>query len=200
MPEPAPAPPAKRRGSRITATLRALVRTRISAGLLIVLPVYVTLLLLKFVFELMRDSSQWVVMALLHNAWVQEHVWKVDVRGTGKLDVDNLLATYPALDWGIAFFSVLLTICILYAVGVFAANLIGRRVIEFFEGLLDRVPIVKTVYRASKQILATFTGEQSQNFQRVALVPFPQEKMRCIGFVTSLVRDTVSGEIGRAHV
>ncbi len=184
-----------RRGkSRVAATLRALLRTRIMAGLLVVLPIYVTIWLLLVLFRLMRDSSQWVVLALLDNKWFQGHVWKLDIEGGQTLDVDRLLTEHPVLDWGIAVVSVLLTIIILYAIGVFAANIFGRRIIDLFESFLGKVPLVKTVYRALKQIMATFAGEQSQSFQRVALIPFPQEKMRSVGFITAIFNDSVTGE------
>jgi uncharacterized membrane protein len=42
--------------------------------------------------------------------------------------------------------------------------------------------------------LSTFAGEQSQEFQRAALVPFPQEKMRCVGFITAIFHDSTTGE------
>lgn len=183
-----------RRKSRVAATLRALLRTRVTAGLLVVLPVYVTIMLLKFVFALMRDASRWVVLGLLENEWFQQHVWRIKSQDAETFNLDQLVEKYPLLDWGIAIVSVLLTIAILYAIGVFAANIVGRRTIAAFEGILDRVPLVKTIYRSSKQILATFAGEQSREFQRAALVPFPQEKMRCVGFVTSIFKDSVTGD------
>jgi uncharacterized membrane protein len=194
MAEAQPPTPPRRRGSRVTATFKALLRTRIMAGLLVVLPLYVTIWLVMVMFRLMRDSSQWVVLALLDNKWFQEHVWKLDIEGGQTLDVDELLTDYPMLDWGIAIVSVLLTIIILYAIGVFAANIFGRRIIDFFESFLDKVPLVKTVYRALKQIMATFAGEQSREYQRVALVPFPQERMRCVGFITATFKDSATGE------
>lgn len=57
-----------------------------------------------------------------------------------------------------------------------------------------RVPLVKTVYHALKQIFSSFAGDQTQNFQRVALVPFPQDRMRSVGFVTNVFKDSVTGE------
>jgi len=192
MPEPESAGKTKPHRSRIGATLKALVRTRVMAGVLVVLPIYVTIFLIKLVFGVMRDSSQWVVLALLETEWVQEHVWKTKLPQDKPLD--EFLAEYPMLDWGIAIFSVLLTILILYAIGVLTANIFGRRVVDMFERFVARVPMVKTVYRSSKQILATLAGGQTQNFQRVALVPFPHEKMRCVGFVTSTFNDSHTGE------
>lgn len=232
MPEPRPQQAARpRRGkSRVAATLKALLRTRIMAGLLVVLPIYVTIWLLRVVFRLMRDSSLWVVEAYLRSSFGEGLLesWQVvkpagydnwsdvnlDFKGADikkipvieKLDFLEFRLGHPpemqdffdmlpeTVQWATAIVAVLLTIIILYAIGLFAANLLGRRVINTFESALDKVPLVKTVYRSTKQILSTFAGEQSQEFQRAALVPFPQEKMRSVGFITAIFNDSVTGE------
>ena len=179
--------------SRLAATLRALFRARVTAGLLVVLPVWVSWLLVKFIFGAMRDASQWAVIRALENTWFQEHVFKIALRGA-KFDVDQALRDYPALDWGLAAFSVLLTVFILYAIGVFTANFFGRRIIQWFETLLDKLPLVKTVYRSSKQILVTFAGEEKQSYQRVAMFPFLTPGVYSIGFITSVFKDARTGE------
>jgi|GEM_PF-370462 len=213
--------------SRILSTFRRLIRARITAGLLVVLPLYLTFLLITFVFGLMRDSSIGVVDAYLRSPagvpilekWETEQVDPItgevilDAKGEpvqvtlrGKLealqqrlgrrpDVAEFYEILPLrMQLSVSIVSVLLTVILLYGIGLFAANLIGRRVIYGMESLVDKVPLVKTVYRSSKQILATFTGEQGQSFQRVALIPFPQEKMRCVGFITATFPDSVTGE------
>jgi uncharacterized membrane protein len=211
----------RKRRNPIWATLKALFRTRVTAGLLIVLPVYITYLLLTFVFFLMRDSSIWVVDSFLRSRmgepvldWWQVPSKQIDpetgravmITLTEKLDrlaeglnrapnTEEFYQILPTtLQWGISIASVFLTIFLLYLIGLFTANIFGRRIVETVERFFDKVPMVKTVYRSSKQILLTLTGSQSQNFQRVALIPFPQEKMRCVGFVTSTFFDSLSGE------
>ncbi len=183
-----------RRKSRLAATFKALLRTRLTAGLLVVLPIWITVLLIKFIFQIMRDSSQWVLLAMMRAEWFQKHVWKLPLPEGRRLDIEAFLQQHPMLDWGIAILSVLLTFCILYLVGLFTRNIVGRRIVETMDHLVDQVPLVKTVYRSSKQIIATFAGEQSKDFQRAALIPFPQEKMRAVGFITSVFRDSVTGE------
>jgi uncharacterized membrane protein len=216
--------------SRVAATLRALVRTRVTAGLLVVLPIWVTVLLIKFVFQTMRDSSLWVVEAYLRSPlgtslledWQVAkpsgyNSWEYGVGALQKVAVNKIPMTEKlkfledqlghapdrqaffdmlpeTIQWTTSIVAVLLTIVILYVIGLFAANLLGRRVINTFENALDKVPLVKTVYRSTKQILATFAGEQSQEFQRAALVPFPQERMRCVGFITAIFKDSTTGE------
>jgi len=218
------------RKSRIAATLKVLLRTRVTAGLLVVLPLWVTIMLVKFIFELMRDASLWVVEAYLRSplgagfldrlivpkpagyaGWTEadrkylsSEIAQIPVsekldylrRGLGhKIDTKEFFEILPeTVEWGTAILSVLLTIFILYVIGLFTKNIVGRKTIDTFEHVLDQVPLVKTIYRSSKQILATFAGEQSQEFQRAALIPFPQEKMRCVGFITAIFKDSVTGE------
>jgi len=197
---PGSRPPLPR--SRVVATLRALFRTRISAGLLVFLPIYVTYWIVRFVFEIMRDSSQWIVEAYLRSRLGEPLLlsWKVDLAA-----IERKLGHYPSaselveqlpvwVQWGVSLLSVLLTIFILYVIGLFAANIVGRRAIDLLERLVDRVPFVKTVYRASKQIMTTVTGDQAQQFQRVAMFPFMGKGVFTLGFVTSVCRDPETGE------
>ncbi len=212
LPPGSPSPaPAKR--SRFWATMRALIRARITAGLITILPIMITYWLVKFVFELMRDASQWVVIGVLEARWGSAFLEKmIDVETQQRLlrakslggggyatlpdafHAEGVALLSPAVQWGIAIFSVLLTVFILYSVGLFTANIVGRRFLYMAEAFVERVPLVKTVYGSTKQILSTLTGDQTERFQRVALVPFPQEKMRCVAFITATFRDSISGE------
>lgn len=188
------AKPRKARRSRLGAALRALIRARITAGLLLVLPIYLSYVVVKFIFELMRDSSQWALVGLLENPWFQEHIWKHATPHGARFSTSEVLQAYPALNWVLALSSVLLTILFLYGIGVFTANVLGRRIIQWIELLLDKVPLVKTVYRASKQILATFASDEERAFQRVAIFPFLSPGVYSLGFVTSVFKDAATGE------
>ncbi len=198
---PGTQPSPHRRRNPIVAGLQALVRTRVTTGLLVVLPVYVTILLVRFVFDLMRGSSQWLVDAYLSSRageWVRRSLLNIDLNELRERlghtpSSEELYDALPAFfQWGVGIVSVLLTIVILYAIGLFAANIVGRRVIELYERILDRLPLVKTVYGATKQVLEAFAGDHRQGFQRVALIPFPDARMRAVGFVTNNVIDHVT--------
>ena len=186
--------PPRPRESRIAATVKALIRTRVTAGVITILPIVVTIWLVRMVFGWMRDASQWVVVAVLESRWFHHHVWKLGETEGAKVDLEKFLGDYPALDWGLAIFSVLLTIFFLYTVGIFAANIVGRRALALLDRIVERVPLVKTVYRGLKQILSSLSGDQTEHFQRVALVPFPHRGMRCVGFVTNIFKDSITGE------
>ena len=181
------------RRSRAWTTLRALLRARITAGLIVILPIWNTYLLVKFLFELMRDASLWTVETYLASGWGNALVSQWSVSSEAIKD-KGLEAFGWKGQWIIGITCVLLTVFFLYSIGILTANFIGKRVIAGVEILLDRVPLVKTVYRATKQILATVAGDQAKNFQRVVLVPYPTRETRSIGFVTAITLDSRTGE------
>ena len=75
----------------------------------------------------------------------------------------------------------------LYLLGEVAAHVVGSRVIGLGEAVLLRVPFVKVIYRAFKQVAAAFQGPGAKAFKSVVFVPFPHPGMRAVGFVTSTI-------------
>lgn len=186
--------PLKRRGGRISATLKALLRARITQGLLVVLPVFITYYLVNFVLTIMLIPATWIVRWFLSSTLVEKIAHSIGYPDWRAITGPLLDSPSEATKWGIWFFSLFLTVFLLYVVGLLTANIVGRRVFEFFEHLLDRVPLVKTVYRATKQMLGAFAGEQSQSFQRVALIPLFSKEVKSLGFVTNTFREEKTGE------
>jgi uncharacterized membrane protein len=68
--------------------------------------------------------------------------------------------------------------------GFLAANLVGRTLVEFGEGLLHRMPIVRPIYRTAKQIFQTLFSHSESSFRRVGLVEFPSPGMWSLVFLT----------------
>ncbi|KKM08602.1 hypothetical protein SY88_23050 [Clostridiales bacterium PH28_bin88] len=79
---------------------------------------------------------------------------------------------------------VLLTIGLVLLAGMVATNVIGKRLIAFMEHLVNRIPLVKSIYGATKQIIDAFSLQTSNAFQRVALVEYPRQGVYAVGFVT----------------
>lgn len=182
-----------RERSRVLAALRALIRTRISAGIITILPFVITIWLVRIVFFWLRDASLWVMGLVLRTRYGRELLEPVNVN-PDVLTSEGLRALPPLWQWIVSILAILLTVFFLYVIGLLAANIIGRRILDWVDYLVDRLPFVKTIYRALKQILALFSGSQAQNYQRVALVPFPTELSRSVAFVTSVFRDVADGQ------
>ena len=79
-------------------------------------------------------------------------------------------------------------------VGALAANLVGRSVINSWERLLDRMPVVRSIYKALKQIFQTAISQSGSNFKQVGLVEYPRKGVYVVVFIA---RELDSGEIGR---
>jgi uncharacterized membrane protein len=73
----------------------------------------------------------------------------------------------------------------LYLLGEIATRAVGRRVLQLGEAVLLRVPFVRVVYGASKQVVDAFQGPSARAFKSVVLVEFPSPGMRAVAFVTS---------------
>lgn len=200
----APHESSPRRGSRLGGTLRALLRARITTGIVTLLPLLVTLWVIRLIFGWMRDASQWLIQAFLLSPGGHSYLEYLGFdfarwERLASLGLPNPQEQFfhlvpSPIRWSIAAVSVLLTVFVFYLVGLFAANVFGRRLIAWLEQLVARVPLAKTVYHAMKQILASFAGDRAQSFQRVALIAFPQDRMRSVGFVTSVFTDSITGE------
>src|SRR5450756_2742040 len=83
-----------------------------------------------------------------------------------------------------------LTIAVIWLTGLLSSNLIGQKFLELFGRLLENLPLVKTVYTASKQLVEAVSPGGRRAFQRVVLVEFPQKGTFALGFVTGTVSYT----------
>ena len=77
-------------------------------------------------------------------------------------------------------------------VGSLATGLFGRTLIRIWENILNRMPVVRSVYSAIKQILETVMAAQSDAFRQAVLVQYPRKDIWAIGFVTG----STKGEVG----
>lgn len=142
-------------------------RNKLGTGLLVVIPLGITLFILRFLFNL----------------------------------ADGVLA--PAIEKGVSLFlgegyyipglGMVAGIVVIYAAGMVATNVFGRRLVEFWERILARIPLVKSIYTSSKQIIHVFSSGAKGSFRRAVYVEFPKEGSFSLAFVTNSVR-TESGK------
>lgn len=114
--------------------------------------------------------------------------------------LDNILGQYLRESMGTYFpgLGLLLTIVIITIVGWLASKYISKRILEFFERLLARIPFVKSLYVIVKETVQSILGEK-RSFSKVALVQLPGTSLKVIGFVTS--EDlTALGEVLEGHI
>ncbi len=103
----------------------------------------------------------------------------------------------PTVQYVLAAF---VTLAGLYLVGLITSQVVGRKLISFLEGLLSRLPLVQTVYNATKRFLETLQKPPVSG-QRVVLISFPSPEMKALGFITRVMRDPYTGrELAAVYV
>ena len=153
-------------------------------GLLTLLPIWLVWIVFKFMFVLLSQiSSPWVGPVSAH-----------------------LATQYPALlgwlddPWAQATIAVAATLAVIVAVGALARRVVGRRLLAWIEGLIARIPLIKTVYGSARQLL-DLLQTKPDGTQRVVLIDFPHREMKCVGFVTRVIREEGTGrELAAVYV
>ena len=132
-------------------------RKYLITGLLIWVPLVITV----WVLSLLVDTLD-LTLLLLPTSW-QPRSW---------------------LGFHIPGLGVLLTLAVVFATGVFAANIIGQRLVMYWEGLLARIPIVKSLYSSVKQVSDTLFSSSGVAFRKALLVQYPRQGSWTIAFLT----------------
>ncbi len=78
-------------------------------------------------------------------------------------------------------------------IGALAANLVGRTILSYWELLLSRMPVVRSIYKGTKQIFHTAFSQESATFETVGLIEYPRKGVHVVVFIA---RELDSGEIG----
>ena len=108
------------------------------------------------------------------------------------------------LDLGLPGFGVIIFLIFTTAVGYFTKNLFGRQIIRIGESWVDRMPIVRSIYNALKQIVETILNQSNASFQKACLVEYPRKGIWAIAFVSTdtkgEIAEQVSGDDGMMSV
>lgn len=181
-------PKSRRKGSVAPRTLRG----RIVAGILLIIPLAVTAILIRYVYQ----------AALSIGASVGNWAWEAFVTAP-QTNPDGTVAEAPPPfinasnpDWGDAIMAIVLTILMLYFLGWLGTNVVGRRLIELAESIVTKIPFVDTIYGAIKRMVQALSGagNPDEEGKRVVLVNFPDADMRAIAFMTNEITDVNSGK------
>lgn len=102
--------------------------------------------------------------------------------------------------WIQTILAVLLTLLLFILLGWTVSRLIGRRILNVLERLVAQIPVVTTVYGATKQLIDSFSAKKG-GLEQVVLIEFPREGMKTIGFVTHTMRnESGDGELAAVYV
>ena len=135
------------------------IRRWLLAGLLVLVPLAITLSVLNWIVSLLDQTLE-----ILPGAWHPDRVLGFHLPG----------------------FGVLLTLGIVLLMGAVASNFLGRRLLMLGNALMRRIPIVRSIYSSVKQESDTLFSENGNAFRKALLVQWPREGVWTIGFLTGL--------------
>jgi uncharacterized membrane protein len=104
------------------------------------------------------------------------------------------------LGYAVPGIGALLTVLIVLVTGMIATNFFGRRIILFWEGLLARVPVVKSIYYSVKQVSDTLFSDSGQAFRKALLVQYPRAGCWTIAFQTGSPSGDVARHLPGEHI
>lgn len=135
-----------------------MIRKYLIAGLLVWLPIWVTYFILKFVVELLDRT-----LALLPEKYQPDQIFGVHIPGLG----------------------LVVTILIIFITGIFATNFIGHRVVGAWEKLVSRIPLIRSIHSAVKQVAHAVLQPTDTSFRKVLLIEYPRRGIWSVAFQTS---------------
>jgi uncharacterized membrane protein len=149
------------------------VRRYIVSGLLIWLPIIATVVVVRFILDLMDRTFLLLPKHLRPDAFFGLHV--------------------PGLGAVVAVSIVLLT-------GLLVTNFVGRTLVDWGEDVLQRIPFVRAIYGGVKSFSETLLSNSGNSFKKVLLVQYPREGLWSIGFQTTSDLPEISARTGQPQV
>lgn len=162
IPKPDPVPTARERRAGLTARLRGY----FLAGVLVTAPIGITCYL-AWLFLVFVDDK---VKPLIPARYNPEYYLPFSIPGLG----------------------LIVLLVGLTMIGMLAAGLIGRTLVKIGESVVQRMPIVRGIYSASKQVIETVVGHNATSFREVVLVEFPRRECWTVGFITGIARGEIA--------
>lgn len=127
------------------------------SGLLVWVPIWVTILAIKFLVDILG-----MTLLLLPKQYQPDALLGFHIPGIG----------------------VVITLLVIFITGAIAANFVGNKIVLIWDGLISRIPLVRSVYMGVKQIMQTLFTPGGQSFRKVLLVEYPRTGMWTVAFQT----------------
>jgi uncharacterized membrane protein len=137
--------------------MMSIIRRYFISGLLVWLPIWVTILVVKFLVDILDTTLLLLPAQIRPDALFGYHI--------------------PGI-------GVLLTVLVIIFTGMLAANFFGSKLVVLWDGIVSRIPLIRTIHMGVKQLLETIFSPSGQSFRKVLLVEYPRAGMWTLAFQT----------------
>ncbi len=133
-----------------------LIRNKFLAGILTLLPIYITYLLIRFIVGIAPEIPYLKTIPFFSN--------------------NELLAS---------ILEFLVALLVIFFIGLVVSNVVGKRLFTFVESIMEKLPLINIIYTSSRQIMQTLTTPGKGNFKQVVLIEYPRKGLWTLAFVTA---------------
>jgi uncharacterized membrane protein len=143
---------------------RTILKNYFITGLLVILPIFITAYVIWYLIKAMDAVLKFIPAKYLPETYIN-----VYIPGVG----------------------LILVVILILIVGILTRNIAGKKVLQFWDNLVDRIPLARILYSSVKQLLQAFFLQNSGSFQRVALIEYPRRGIYVLGFITGESRGEI---------
>jgi len=145
-------------------SFRTILKNYFLTGLLVILPIFITVYVIWYLIKAMD-----AVLKFIPAKYLPETYTNIYIPGVG----------------------LILVVILILIVGILTRNIAGKTVLQFWDNLVDRIPLARILYSSVKQLLQAFFFQNSDSFQRVALIEYPRRGIYVLGFITGESRGEI---------
>ncbi len=150
------------------SNLKRRLRNIFITGILITVPVAFTLFILNFLFRLLDNLVvPWFIKTLIE------------------------IGTPIPEDFRLPGLGLILIVLLIFVVGVLTQSFLGGKLVQLGEMIVDRIPVVRSIYTGAKQVVTTIAEADTKAFRKVVLVEFPRKGIYSVGFITGYTEGEV---------
>lgn len=142
-------------------------------GILVWLPITVTIWVINYIISA-TDS----LINLMPKTWQPIHYLGFNIPGLG----------------------VIVAVIVLFLTGLFGANVLGKKILEIWDALLIRIPVIKSIYSSVKKVSESLFSDNGRSFKTPVLVRFPHQDTWTIGFVSGNIPEPIQNALNEPHV
>ena len=150
------------------SNLKRRLRNIFITGILITVPVAFTLFILNFLFKLLDNLVvPWFIKTLIR------------------------IGTPIPEDFRLPGLGLILIVLLIFVIGVLTQSFLGGKLVQLGEMIVDRIPVVRSIYTGAKQVVTTIAKADTKAFRKVVLVEFPRKGIYSLGFITGYTEGEV---------
>lgn len=161
------------------------VTNRLLSGMLLLMPFGVTLLIMRWLFGWVAGLIRPIIIGLLH-----------------LLSLIPFIDSFPdsLITFCVVIFTIVILLALVYLLGEIGQRVLGKKMLKTAEKLVQRIPLARSIYTATKQVIQAVSIPDKTTLKSVILIEFPRPGYKAIGFFTGYIQDSSGKKLCKVFI